>query len=240
MSIESFPGNSSPSSAASPEQTRPSAGNRLQEALKNPELQREAKEAARRIGGAALRGAMEGSGVVKTDRNGDTKVSKFGVAKALLRPKTTALKAAKGALSGTREGVIGEAFHQTQNHMERTGQRQSELSGAYASPVEIEGSSWSEHAVEPTSQWSSPLANETQPLTFGNAYAPDTPTTSFQTPTSTYEQPTSPWTQPPASEVYTSPFGGSHTPTVEAQSPFSFSNHAQQNEPASPPPFKWS
>lgn len=237
MSLEAFPGNRSPFSPASPEQARPSVGNRLQEALKNPELQKEAKDAARRIGDAALRGAVERSGLGKIDDDGDVKIRKLGVLKAAFNPRKAAVNAARGAVSGARKGVVDEAFHQTQKHLGNIGQHQPEQISSYTHPAEIESRPWSTYAAESTPQQSIAPAAETYSSPFGGSYSPDMPTASFESPT-TYEQPVSPWSQSPTSETQSPSSWGSSTSIAEAPSPFSGST--KQNDTATSQPFKWS
>ncbi|MDA8381140.1 MAG: hypothetical protein M0020_10005 [Actinomycetota bacterium] len=51
-----------------------------------------------------LKDVVETSGVLKTTRKGDTKVSKLGIAKAVLRPTKTLRTAVGGAVKLARDG----------------------------------------------------------------------------------------------------------------------------------------
>jgi hypothetical protein len=80
------------------EQSPQTAGARLREAMQKPVLQERAKQVAAGIGTEML----VGSGVVKRNRDGSTRISKRGVIKAVLNPQLAAAKAARGATSEAR------------------------------------------------------------------------------------------------------------------------------------------
>lgn len=82
------------------EQARQTAGDRLRNAFHNvdPAVRERGVALATTIG----REAAKGTGLVKETKDGDLKVSKWGVAKALINPANAARKAAQ---SGVRAGV---------------------------------------------------------------------------------------------------------------------------------------
>ena len=90
---------------AAPQQTR---FQRALEAVKDPALQETAKRIGMEVGNAAVHGALENAGVVKYDNEGNMHARPFKIARAVLRPRKTAQKAATGAVKGVRK--LSEAY----------------------------------------------------------------------------------------------------------------------------------
>lgn len=82
---------------------------RLGEMVNDPETKARAIKLGREFGGAALRGAIEGTGAVRVREDGSIKVKKGRAALAVLRPTRTARKAVQGAAGGVRGEVRSQA-----------------------------------------------------------------------------------------------------------------------------------
>lgn len=93
----------------------PKQASSWREALQDPLLQERALQIGKGIGFQALKGAAEGSGLVRIDDDGHVKARKLGVAKAIVRPTHTLRKAVQGSVSGARSGAVHETVHQARS-----------------------------------------------------------------------------------------------------------------------------
>ncbi len=79
----------------------------------DPALQERARTIVTGVGQEALTGAVAGakeaSGLVRVDADGQERLSKRGVVRAVFRPKTTLAKTAWGAAKGGKEAAVAEA-----------------------------------------------------------------------------------------------------------------------------------
>jgi len=125
---------------------------RLREAAANPELRRQVAEVVMPYGEVALRGAMEGSGVTKVDKEGRVKVKKLGAIKAVMRPGHTLRKATQGAVRETRAAVQADVMdygrQAVTNHL--AGSSHPEAVQTYAPTAPLESA--------PPDIWESPQA----------------------------------------------------------------------------------
>lgn len=87
----------------------PQPVSRFREALNNPALQERARIFAQGVGTEAIKGALENTGAVKYDDEGNMRVRKLGAIKAALRPTHTLRKAAMGAAKGARNSAQDQA-----------------------------------------------------------------------------------------------------------------------------------
>lgn len=87
----------------------------VQNYLKNPENQDHAIKVAREIGSVAIMEAVKGSGFAKYDKDGNLKLRKGGIVRAVLQPKRALRKAAVGAFQGARQGAIDETRDQARS-----------------------------------------------------------------------------------------------------------------------------
>ncbi len=82
-------------------------------------VQERAKHIVETVGREAVKGAVEGakegSGLVRVDKHGQERLSKRGVAKAILRPKATIRKTAWGAAKGAQKAAVTEARSQVES-----------------------------------------------------------------------------------------------------------------------------
>ncbi|HUD08314.1 MAG TPA: hypothetical protein VMQ52_04500 [Candidatus Saccharimonadales bacterium] len=132
---------------AAPQQTR---FQRALEAVKDPALQETAKRIGMEVGNAAVHGALENAGVVKYDNEGNMHARPFKIARAVLRPRKTAQKAATGAVKGVRGHVQEQAVGMARQKLsEAYGGAQSAALEQAPAAVGWEGATESSKGWEP-------------------------------------------------------------------------------------------